>query len=60
MTAEQFKTMFHNMGKDSVELTDECTYSELFCTEDGQRCQYQTYVQTHKFPFLYERIIVTT
>ena len=56
----QWKYLFENGTSEAVHLTNECKKSELFCTEDGQRDRYETTVETHKFPMLYERVIVST
>ena len=60
LNTKQFRHLFEHFGAESVDLTNECTSSELFCTEDGQKARYETYVQTHKFPLFYERILVFT
>ena len=54
------KHMFENYCSLAVSLTEQCTSSELFCTESSSRGRYETCVQTHKFPLFYERIIVQT
>ena len=48
------------MCAEAVDLHNECTSAEVYCTENGQRGPYETVVATFKFPFLYERILVNT
>ena len=60
VSTKHFKQLFENFTQECLFLTDECTSSELFCTEDGLTDCYRTMVQTHKFPLLYERIVVLT
>ena len=60
LSPSHFKRLFEIYWQELPVLTDECTSSDLFCTEDGQKDRYETMVSTHKFPFLYERIVVLT
>ena len=44
ITTNQLRYLFENFCSESIHLTDECTSSELYCTEDGQRDRYETVV----------------
>lgn len=60
VSTAQFKRLFETMCAESVDLYDECTSAEVYCTENGTRGKYETVVSTFKFPLLYERLIVNT
>lgn len=60
LSTAQFKYLFENLCNENVSLTEECTSSEQFCTEDGLRGKYETIVMTQKLPLQSERTVVST